>query len=643
MAGPHIFPTNVASAIPFNNATNGFSALNVQGAIEEARSFVSTPSLDQNYWVTKQGNDTTGNGSVGQPYLTIAKALSVILDSAPTKRYTINVGPGDYNENLSLKANVFIKGAGPISTRLTGSTLNINDATWNVTSADNRSGFQDMSVNPTCTWDFSAQTNNTDGKLYFYNTRTSGNWTATANNAINQIIVRDTDFFGSWTQNGINAFISNSTWQSGAINVNSSAAVGIPATLTIVGGRITGNITATWTSNSGVTVNLAGINIGNTTILTASGTSCIVNANDGSLPVPSNRSISGGASLNRINDDYARGLLAGGGATSIDTISASAPLVGQILTATSSTTATWQYASSGATLADFGDGSDGDVTISSGTTTLTRTMYYNNLTISGTGVLNTNGYKVYVKGTLTNSVTGGIIRTPNNGGNSAGTTAGAGATAMTENDMGAGLAGQAGVAGAAGGLGGSAGNPGNAAGSAEGYGAAGANGGNGGSGTGGAAGTYTNVPERVIRHDHWYKLDYKNGGQGGASGGGGASAALGTGGGSGGGGSGGGVIIIFANTVNNTGSFSCRGGNGGNGNQGNGNSTGGGGGGGGGGGHIYIICNVLTAVSTLTVTGGTGGTGGAASGSGSAGTAGATGSTGHTTVYTSSTNTWTVT
>jgi hypothetical protein len=48
----------------------------------------------------------------------------------------------------------------------------------------------------------------------------------------------------------------------------------------------------------------------------------------------------------------------------------------------------------------FGDGSDGDVTISSGTT-LTRDEYYANLTV-GPGVdLNTGGFRVFVSGTLT--------------------------------------------------------------------------------------------------------------------------------------------------------------------------------------------------------------------------------------------------
>lgn len=634
-----LYLRGLASEFSFNNATNGFVATNIQAAIEEARAFISTPVSDQSYYVSKQGNDTTGNGSLGNPYLTIGKALTVIVDASPTKRYTIFVGPGDYNEALSWKANVFTKGAGPIATRITGATQNINEATWNVLAADNRSGWQDLSLNGVCTWDFTAQTNNSEGKLYVYNIRTSGAWTLTAQNAINQIIVRDTDFFGAWTQNGMSSFMSNSTFQSGAITVNSAAAVGVPAILTMVGGRIAANITATWTSNAAVTLNLAGVNVGAATVLTASGASCTVNANDGSLPVPANRSFVSSAILNRINDNFAGGLLSL--TTNVNVAASAAPTVGMALVANSSTDAAWQYIASSVALSDFGDGSDGNVTVNTAIQ-LTRTMYYNDLTISAGGTIDANGYKIYVKGTLTNNQTAGIKRVPNNGTNGSGQTNGNGGAALTENDVGPGLAGQA---GANGGGSNSTGVPGNNAGTAEGYGSAGgASGSAGSTGTAGAAGTYTHVPERVIRHDHVYKLDYKNGGQGGAGGAGGAASLLAAGGGGGGGGSGGGVLIIFARTINNTGSFTCLGGNGATGGAApSGNSRGGGGGGGGGGGQIYVICLIATAIGTLNVAGGTAGAGGAGNGSGAAGAAGSAGSTGHTSVYTGSTNTWTVT
>jgi hypothetical protein len=66
----------------------------------------------------------------------------------------------------------------------------------------------------------------------------------------------------------------------------------------------------------------------------------------------------------------------------------------------------------GSGLAIYGDGSDGDVTIAADTT-LTRDMFYNNLTISAGYTLNPNGYRIFVKGTLTNN--GTIARNGNDG------------------------------------------------------------------------------------------------------------------------------------------------------------------------------------------------------------------------------------
>src|SRR5271165_5930419 len=77
-------------------------------------------------------------------------------------------------------------------------------------------------------------------------------------------------------------------------------------------------------------------------------------------------------------------------------------------------------------LEGFGDGSDGTLTISSGVTTLTRDMFWSNVTISGTGQINTAGYKMFVSGTLDISAAGAaaIFDNGGTGGNSASQTGG---------------------------------------------------------------------------------------------------------------------------------------------------------------------------------------------------------------------------
>lgn len=93
---------------------------------------------------------------------------------------------------------------------------------------------------------------------------------------------------------------------------------------------------------------------------------------------------------------------------------------------------------SGGGFSIFGDGSDGVGTITGTPTTLSRDMYYSNLTVNSTKTLDCAGYRVFVSGTLTNN--GTISRNGNDGGNAS-----------------AGVGGTAGAALAAGSLGGSAG------------------------------------------------------------------------------------------------------------------------------------------------------------------------------------------
>jgi len=141
----------------------------------------------------------------------------------------------------------------------------------------------------------------------------------------------------------------------------------------------------------------------------------------------------------------------------------------------------------------FGDASDGTVTIYSNTT-LTRDMYYDDLTIDNTFTLTTAGFKVFVKGTLTNN--GTIDNSGSAGANASGITAGAGGAATPEGTLLGSEAGGAGGNGSAAG-GGSAGSAGTAyepvigpAGAAGGGGGSSDNGGSPGGG-GGAAGAKT--------------------------------------------------------------------------------------------------------------------------------------------------------
>lgn len=300
----------------------------------------------------------------------------------------------------------------------------------------------------------------------------------------------------------------------------------------------------------------------------------------------------------------------------------------------------------------FGNGSDGDVTISS-PTTLTRDMFYNNLTVTST--LNTANWRVFVKGTL--SGTGTISANGGNGGNGGNGSSGNGGTAgaagtkvpdgyFTSATVGPGAAGLLNSVTGALGTAPSNVNPS--------IGVVGASGGNGGgfrvadpdAGSGNAPGTVT-APLQTFGIDSWgtiKALDIGISGalaklQGSSGSGGGRSGVSGNlsaaGGGSGGAGANGGIVFIVANILGGTITYTATGGTGGNGGNGFASSAGAGGGGGGGGGSggvVVVIYNSKTGTTTYTLTAGSGGTGGAgATGGGDVGqngSAGAAGTTG---------------
>ncbi|MEA3430188.1 MAG: hypothetical protein U9R08_02865 [Nanoarchaeota archaeon] len=314
------------------------------------------------------------------------------------------------------------------------------------------------------------------------------------------------------------------------------------------------------------------------------------------------------------------------------------------------------------TFIGFGNGIDGNVTISANTN-LTADMYYNNLTIDSGKILYTKGYKIFAKGTITNN---GIIDFTGNAGSNglaggAGNTGGAGGTAVSNGTIRGSRAGSSGGDGVHTGAGGAAGVVGTAENPSIGSnGSAGGKGGDqtpGGSGkAGGAAGSATaekllykilelsddltagsedtvsvsGIWETPIPQGRTSEETCSTSAGSGGGGGGYATGPSGSGGGGGGAGATGGCMFISAAILINNGTIRANGGNGGNGGDGYSAQwgSGGGGGAGGSGGAIILIYETIT-LGTVQVNGGTGGTGGTKYGAtnenGVNGTAGVTG------------------
>jgi hypothetical protein len=322
----------------------------------------------------------------------------------------------------------------------------------------------------------------------------------------------------------------------------------------------------------------------------------------------------------------------------------------QVLQSDSSVTlgVSWTTLLYGAIGVDFfyyGDGSDGDVTISTAVI-IARDMFYHNLTITSTGSLNMKGWRLHVSGVLdiSTALKGAIAWPAAAGSPGLAGTGGAPGAAITGNTVGSGNSGSAGGTPASTNPGISTGNSPSLTNSAGGIGGRGGVGGTGSSGavpgTTGTAGTITNLTNlHVLVHDLYVAMQASiiTAGTGGTGGSGGSGNAGGFGGGGGGGGCGGGVVAVFARTINRSslgpaGIINSDGGLGGLGfTPSISNAGGGGGGAGGGGGYAYLVYSYTTGTACtnlVTCNGGSGANGGNGNGGGAGGNGGDGGSSG---------------
>lgn len=254
----------------------------------------------------------------------------------------------------------------------------------------------------------------------------------------------------------------------------------------------------------------------------------------------------------------------------------------------------------------FGDGSDGDVTISSNTT-LTRTMFYRNLTVNSGITLTVSGYGIWVSGTLT--LNGTISGAGGDAGVGIGYQAGMGGGAYFRPMSNGGGTGAVGIGGGT--------NGGNIAGGSARAGGAGGAGGNGSTNNGGAGGVATAGDNALFRMGMMsaFSANQNNGSRigGGTGGGAGGWDSVNHAGGGGGGGD---FAVVSCRAVAGSGTITAAGGRGASmpGNTG--------GGGGGGGGVLIFRCAASSHSLTLTAAGGAGGAG---SGTGTAGANGGIG------------------
>lgn len=263
-------------------------------------------SLLQNvFFVAKNGNNATADGSVGKPYLTVQAAINAAaLVASPATRCVVFVMAGTYAENCTLKANVLVRGLGYNASRITG--------TWTLDGSftpagDHRSGWADVGLfTPgTITADFLGLSSN-EGKLYAWNVRFGGSITATSFSSINQLLMFGCEIFGTLTLNGMNTQLIGCISQNSASVVCNRQAGGANSLTTSGGSLFSVTVNALVGAFSAYLGHAAQSGAG----LTLNGTGATVYASTNSIPQRSLVSFLGGAlqaQLQRLNDAFGLG------------------------------------------------------------------------------------------------------------------------------------------------------------------------------------------------------------------------------------------------------------------------------------------------------------------------------------------------
>lgn len=258
--------------------------------------------MDNAVFVAKNGNDTTGDGSVANPYLTVQHAINQAYLSASkvspvTTRCVVWVMPGTYTENLTMKANVFVRGLNQNTTRLIGNwTIDSTFAPPMSGGNDARTGFNEVFISGTGTVDFAAYGSN-EGKVMAYNTRFGSNITFTGFSSINQALYFGCEFFGDMTITGMVTECVNCIFQNPSSTITLNYSMGGGNSFWQCGGcrcnLVINSVAGTYN------VQLEGaVPTGSTVLI--NGASGLITSSASSLPIKSSVSFSGGASQSQI-------------------------------------------------------------------------------------------------------------------------------------------------------------------------------------------------------------------------------------------------------------------------------------------------------------------------------------------------------
>jgi hypothetical protein len=209
-----------------NPAADGFNvvkALFLPG-VWERRNSSGSSSTGQDVYVSKNGNDVTGNGTPASPFLTIQRALTSITDASATKPYTVRVGQGTFTEVFGMIPWVTIKGSGRLTTTIAPVQANWLAAAFAV-AGTLQASIEDCTIGAVFVADFAAITAVGTCSILLQNLFVSSgiDCTITGNAVTHKAYVQNVETLGTTTQSGTNITLNNINSTVNAVDLGTSS------------------------------------------------------------------------------------------------------------------------------------------------------------------------------------------------------------------------------------------------------------------------------------------------------------------------------------------------------------------------------------------------------------------------------------
>lgn len=121
-------------------------------------------------YVTPSGNDTTGDGTIYKPWLTISHAVATVPAGTPGAPSLVVIGPGTYTESVALRPNINLVGLDQAASSVTVTgNVTLSAAQWTAASGHTAvAAASNLTVAGTVVLNFATATN-IDGTIEFVN------------------------------------------------------------------------------------------------------------------------------------------------------------------------------------------------------------------------------------------------------------------------------------------------------------------------------------------------------------------------------------------------------------------------------------------------------------------------------------------